>query len=81
MDIYDIEIYRSKVGVRFFELIGTTKGLLLPQMNSLVDVFKRLGIEYKVITHDSGLSGNVDISGDNDDDIDNFLDNFIIGTD
>ncbi len=53
MDIYDVEIYRSKVGVKYFELMDTIKGLTLPQKNALTGVLKRMGVEYKVVTHTS----------------------------
>lgn len=91
MDIYDVEIYRSKVGVKYFELIDTIKGLTLPQKNSLIGILKRMGIEYKIITHSTNDGGQFDMfggfitgSGGNDkdkDDDDNFFDNFIKGID
>jgi len=83
MDIYDIEIYRSKVGVKYFELMDTIKGLSLPQKNTLVNVLKRMGVEYKVISHQSPPDGIYDMFGgfkpklDDDD----FFDNFIKGVD
>ena len=87
MDIYDVEIYRSKVGVKYFELLDTVKGLTLPQKQSLIGILKRMGVEYKVITH-TGIIGDVyDIFGgiptgkDDGDDIDDdgFFSDFIKG--
>ena len=62
MNLYNVEIYRSKVGVRYFELMETVKGITLPQVTSLTNVLKRMGIEYKIIT----IAGGIDIADDID---------------
>ena len=62
MGTYNVEIYRSKVGVRFFELMETVKGLTLPQVTSLTSVLKRMGVEFKIIT----IGGGIDIADDID---------------
>ena len=93
MIIFDVEIYRSKVGVKYFELIDTIKGLTLPQKNSLIGILNRMGIEYKIVTHSANDGGQFDMFGgfmsgvggadkdEDDDDDDNFFDNFIKGID
>ena len=62
MDLYNVEIFRSKVGVRYFELMETVKGLTLSQVTSLTNVLKRMGIEYKIVT----IVGGIDIADDID---------------